>query len=96
MIQISLKSKLIVWDLYHNIEVDAIEDYAVFMTPETFIDNGFNLSKTITRREKSGEKVTKMIRMISNKTRTAYCMSYDASSDLVGFYFKPYTMMDLV
>jgi len=86
---------LIVWDLAHNIEIDALEDYDVFLSPETFIDNGFNLRRTVIKREKSGEKVTKMIRMIPNKTRSAYCMSYDLTNELVGFYFKPYTMMDL-
>ena len=45
MIQISLNDKMIVWDLNKNIEIDALENYSDFITPESFVDNGFNLSQ---------------------------------------------------
>jgi hypothetical protein len=47
MIQISLKDKMIVWDLNKNIEIDALENYSDFITPESFVDNGFNLAKAV-------------------------------------------------
>jgi hypothetical protein len=95
MIQISLKDKMIVWDLNKNIEIDALENYSDFITPESFVDNGFNLAKAVQKRVRNGDRVTKMVRMLSNRTRSAFCMDYDETTELVGFYFKPYSVLDL-
>lgn len=60
-----------------------------------FVDTGFALMMIGSKRNKKGKKEILKKRMMTNQAHTAYCLAYDSINQKVGYYFKPYSQLEL-
>jgi hypothetical protein len=58
--QINLKERILIWSLDENALVMDLKNYQKLISPERFVDCGFTLFKTVTKRNNKGQNSTKI------------------------------------
>jgi hypothetical protein len=89
--QINLKERILIWSLDENALVMDLKNYQKLISPERFVDCGFTLFKTVTKRNNKGQNSTKIQELLQTRDHSSVCMKYNDLAKETGCFFRTFT-----